>query len=296
MCPTVAKWRCDISAHGLHGRLQTAITFLFQIQIEHRLKLWTPDFPSFKTRYCMHKINFEKCSNCVQQLPKWGCGCDMSVHGGHVCSWCARWRILRCGGFAAILQLRNECTGLPNGTRVPKSGFAVAKLLVEWGFGCENWEFLRFGISQSFRSCEMRVTMLRSGTRVPKVASQLRNPLGNGAFPAKMGSFMLWWFAAVSQLQNGSHCAAKWHSVPKLVSQLRKFLQRGAWGCELISQQSVDFAEAAKSRRPLFFPCFWPVFAPKDFLSISLQFLLVLIIQKLILHKNKLELKHWNQN
>nr|CAN83235.1 hypothetical protein VITISV_036776 [Vitis vinifera] len=42
MCPTVAKWRCDISAHGLHSHLQTAITFPFQIQIEHRLKLWTP--------------------------------------------------------------------------------------------------------------------------------------------------------------------------------------------------------------------------------------------------------------
>ena len=50
--------------------------------------------------------------------------------------------------FATILKLRNECTGLRNGTRVPKGGFAVAKLPAEWGFGCEKWEFLCFGISQ----------------------------------------------------------------------------------------------------------------------------------------------------
>nr|CAN79833.1 hypothetical protein VITISV_000788 [Vitis vinifera] len=83
-----------------------------------------------------------------------------------------------------ISQLRNECTGLPNGTRVPKSGFAIEKLSAEWGFGCKNWEFLRFGISQPFRSCEMRVTVLRNGTRVPK-------------------------------LRNEVHCAAKWHSCAK---------------------------------------------------------------------------------
>ena len=29
--------------------------------------------------------------------------------------------------FATISQLRNECTGLQNGTRVPKGGFAAAK-------------------------------------------------------------------------------------------------------------------------------------------------------------------------
>ena len=62
--------------------------------------------------------------------------------------------------------------------------------------------------------------------------------------------------------------------VPKLVSQLRKFSQRGQLGCELVSQQNFDFAEAAKSRRPLFFPCFSPVFAPfdSDFAPILLRF------------------------
>nr|CAN84017.1 hypothetical protein VITISV_036610 [Vitis vinifera] len=58
MCPIVAKWSCDISAtHGLHSHLQMAITFPFQIQIEHcPLKLWTPDFTSFETRYCINYI------------------------------------------------------------------------------------------------------------------------------------------------------------------------------------------------------------------------------------------------
>ena len=58
MCPTVAK--CNISVHGVHNHLQTAITSSFQLQIEHRLKLWTPDFPSFETRYGMNKMNFGK--------------------------------------------------------------------------------------------------------------------------------------------------------------------------------------------------------------------------------------------
>nr|CAN75486.1 hypothetical protein VITISV_041894 [Vitis vinifera] len=124
-----------------------------------------------------------------------------------------------------------------------------------------------------------------------KVVSQSRNTLRNRALAAKLGVFMLrsrktpsemglwlrklgvftlWHFAAVSQLRNEGHYAAKWYScakswfrscktpwemglwlrnweffmlrscemrvtvlrngsrVPKVVSQLRKFSQRGA--------------------------------------------------------------------
>ena len=108
------------------------------------------------------------------------------------------------------------------GTRVPKVGFAVAKLPAEWGFGCENWEFLRFGISQPFCSCEMRVTVLRNGTRVPKVG------FAAAKHPAKLGIFMLWSFAAVSQLRNGGSCAAKWHSSAKSWFTAAKiFAQKG---------------------------------------------------------------------
>ena len=74
--------------------------------------------------------------------------------GSYATKWhsCAKWwfrssKVISQLILQLISQLRNECMGLPNGTRVPKSGFAVAKLPAEWGFGCENWEFLRFGIS-----------------------------------------------------------------------------------------------------------------------------------------------------
>ena len=44
--------------------------------------------------------------------------------------------------------------------------------------------------------------------------------------------------------------------------------------CGMVWQQNADFAEAAKSRRPLFFPCFSPVFAPfaSDFAPTLLRF------------------------
>ena len=109
--------------------------------------------------------------------------------------------------FATISQLQNECTGLRNGTHVPKGGFTAAKHLAKWGFGCE---FLFFFISQ-----------LRNGAPV---------------------------------LQNGTR-------VPKIISQLRKFSERRTCGCEMVSQQSVDFTEASFRLRNLADPCFTPVFA-----------------------------------
>ena len=48
-----------------------------------------------------------------------------------------------------------------------------------------------------------------------KVVSQSQNTLRNGALAVKLGVFMLRDFAAVSQLRNESHCAAKWHSCAK---------------------------------------------------------------------------------
>ena len=72
-CPTVAKWMwLQHSRLALHSHLQTAITSSFQLQIKHRLNLWTPDFPSFETRYRMHNLSFRKWSKCAQKLPKWG--------------------------------------------------------------------------------------------------------------------------------------------------------------------------------------------------------------------------------
>nr|CAN71936.1 hypothetical protein VITISV_016910 [Vitis vinifera] len=56
---------CNISAHGVRAHLQTAITSSFQLQIDHRLKLWTPDFPIFETAYGMHNLSSKKCSKNV---------------------------------------------------------------------------------------------------------------------------------------------------------------------------------------------------------------------------------------
>ncbi|WKA00344.1 hypothetical protein VitviT2T_018706 [Vitis vinifera] len=185
----------------------------------------------------------------------------------------------------------------------------------------------------------MEVTVLRNGTRVPKPASQLRNTLRNGALAAKLEVFTLWDFAAVSQLRNEVHCAAKWHSCAKMCfackypaewdfwCEIRLFLfamrfaaakqmalccevalvcQNGFRSCENFRRDFYSVAEWFGNKMPisqrlqnLADPCFSPVFAPFDsdfapifFSSISLQFLLILIIQKPILHQNKLELKH----
>ena len=144
-----------------------------------------------------------------------------------------------------------------------------------------------------FRSCEMGVTVLRSGTRVPKLVSQLRNTLRNGALAAKLGIFMLCSFAAVSQLRNGGSCAAKRYSCAILgfvavkifakesIELRNDFAKDGRFrrdtlipqrlllGCEMISQRSANFAEAAKFCRPLFLPCFCSERLPFNFFAFS---------------------------
>ena len=86
-----------------------------------------------------------------------------------------------------ILQLQNEERGLQNGTRVPRSGFAAAKPVAKWGYGCDIGILKALGISQSIwqlrneaRGCEMAL-VCQGGV------SQLRNQLRNGAMAAKMG-------------------------------------------------------------------------------------------------------------
>ena len=169
MCPTVAKLRCDISAHGLHSHLQTAITFPFQIQIKYRLKLWTRDFPRFQMRYCMNNLNFGKWSRCVQQFPKWGaamklgfftfwdfvaisqpfCSCEMRVtvlrNGTRVPKVLSQpWNPLRNGTFVAkstfftsqcVSQLRNRCSCVAKWHSCAKIGFAAAKIFAERAIG-----------------------------------------------------------------------------------------------------------------------------------------------------------------
>ena len=100
--------------------------------------------------------------------------CPMGVRLWHVCSWCARWRILRHGDFATILQLRNECTGLQNGTRVPKGGFAAAKHPSKWRLGCKNDGSQGVEVSQPFRRCETGVLGCKMALVCQGASSQLR--------------------------------------------------------------------------------------------------------------------------
>ena len=68
----------------LHVHLQTTITFLLQLQIAHRLKRWTLEFPSFKTKYSMHNLSSRKCSKMCPNSSK------MGVRLRHFRSWCAQ--------------------------------------------------------------------------------------------------------------------------------------------------------------------------------------------------------------
>ena len=59
--PFQMVYRLRNSRSALRACLQTTITSSFQLQIMHRLKLWTPEFPSFETRYGMHNLSSRKC-------------------------------------------------------------------------------------------------------------------------------------------------------------------------------------------------------------------------------------------
>ena len=72
---------CATDAFSLRVRLQMAITSSFQLQFAHRLKRWTPDFPSFEMRYSIHNLSSWKCSKMCPTVAKWGCGCNISAHG-----------------------------------------------------------------------------------------------------------------------------------------------------------------------------------------------------------------------
>ena len=112
----------------------------------------------------------------------------------------------------------------------------------------QNWDFSRFGVSQPFRSCEMRAPVLRSGTRVPKSVSQQRK------------------FSQESiELRNDFAKDGRFRRDTLIP-------QRLLLGCETVSRGSANFAEAAKSRRPLFLPCFCSERLPFNFFAIPPDF------------------------
>ena len=107
-------------------------------------------------------------------------------------------------------------------------------------------------VSQPFRSCEMRFTVLQNGTRVPKVG------FAAAKYPAK------WSFGC----EFGNCHALELRSCEMGAPVLRS----GTRVPKVVSQQSADFAEAAKSRKPLFLPCFCSVFAPISLQKTSFNF------------------------
>ena len=149
-----------------------------------------------------------------------------------------------------ISQLRNGGTGAVKWHSCAKWWFRSSKTPCKMGLWLRNWEFLCF-----------------------TTISKLQNTLRIGVLAAKLGIFMLWSFAAISQLRNKGYCAAKWHSCAKSCFAAAKIFIERAIGLRTGFQQSADFAEAAKSRRPLFFPCFCPVFDPFLLRKTSFQFL-----------------------
>ena len=181
-----------------------------------------------------------------------------------------------------VSQLQNDCTRLPNGTHVPKSGFAVAKYPAKWSFPSKNGIFHALVVRSRFAAAKCE--SLRC-----KMALVCQKWFRSCEIPCRMELWLRNW----EFLRFGA--SQPFHSCEMGAPVLRS----GTHVPKVVLQQSVDFAEAAKSRKPLFLPCFCSVFAPillrfcsERLSSISLQFLLILIIQKPILHQNKLELKH----
>ena len=118
----------------------------------------------------------------------------------------------------------------------------------------------------------------------------------------KLGFFTFWDFAAISQLRNGSHCAAKWHSCAKVAFAAAKSSAEWDFDCEIENFHALElrsrFAAAkwgllccdvalvcqtwfrregpeaanwfcskvliSQRLRNLADPCFSPVFAPFD--------------------------------
>ena len=85
--------------------------------------------------------------------------------------------------------------------------------------------------------------------------SQLQNEctrLQNGAMATKIGDFTLWGFRSHFAAAKWGYCAAKWHSCAKRwFRSCENFRRGGVWGCEIISQQSGDFAAKWRFRNEL---------------------------------------------
>ena len=162
--------------------------------------------------------------------------------------------------FAVVSQLRNDSHCAMKWHSCAKSWFRSYKTPYEMGL----WlRIFFFWILQPFRSCEMRFTVLRNGTCVPKVGFAATKYPAKWSFGCEIGIFH------VLELRS-RFAAAKWGLLcceVALVCQTwfhncENFRREGPEAANWfrskvpISQRLRNLAEAAKSRRPLFFPCF----------------------------------------
>ena len=149
-------------------------------------------------------------------------------------------------------------------------------------------------ISQPFRSCEMSVKGFEIALMCQRVVSQLRNTLQNGLSAAKWRIFKAWRFCSHFVAAKRVYGLAKWHSCAKgpfrscenfrrgHLEATKPFCsEEGDFRCGSLLLQ--NFTGHALSL--LFELLLIPIFL----LSTLLTFLLILIIQKPILHQNKLE-------
>ena len=90
------------------------------------------------------------------------------------------------------------------------------------------------------------ISQLRNGTHVPKGGFAIAKPPAKWVFGCENWSFKALGISQpISQLQNevgGCEMALMFQGVG---SQLRKFSQRRAWGCEIISQPRGVFVAKA---------------------------------------------------
>ena len=166
---------------------------------------------------------------------KWFRSCETPCGIG---LWLRKVGVFTLWDFAVVSQLQNEGHCAAKWHSCAKKWFRSCKIPCEMELWLRNWEFSCFGASQSFRRCEMGAPVLRSGTRVPKSVSQLRKFSQRNQLSCEIG------FAKDDRFRRDT-------LIP----------QRLLLGCETVSQRSANFAEAVKSRKPLFLPCFCPVFA-----------------------------------
>ena len=176
--------------------------------------------------------------------------------------------------FAAISQQFRSCemrvTVLRNGTRVPKVLSQPRNPLRNGTFVAKSAFFTSQCVSQLRNRCSCAAkwhSCAKNGFAAAKYPAEW-------SFPCEMEDFMLWWFAA-------AFAAAKWGPLcceVALVCQIwfrscEMPSQRLLQCCGMVWQQNADFAKAAKSRRPLFFPCFSLHLTPILLRFFFLQFL-----------------------